>query len=98
MSYGNELIINLSNGQKLVCTKYEGGQFYPEELSVYIADKDGNPIQDICLVRESFKTDISQSTSCWISNQDKVEVLVWADDSDDDYSNKFVIEQREDEN
>lgn len=79
------LTIELGNGNKLVAELCE----YPNsdiksEIVICIQDKDGIAIQDIALARPQ-------------ENENGTEVLIWADENDEDYTNKFVINEYEEE-
>lgn len=59
----------------------------PDEMIVYVEDSRTNTIlQDICVVRA--KTDLHREKV----NPDLLECLVWADVTDEGYTNHFVIE------
>lgn len=56
-----------------------------EEISITVADKNNLPLQDIVRVRKSE------------SKGNNVELLVWNDCNNQDYTNKFSIECNESE-
>lgn len=56
-----------------------------EEISITVADKNNLPLQDIVRVRKSE------------SKENNVELLVWNDCNNQDYTNKFSIECNESE-
>lgn len=56
-----------------------------EEISITVADKNNLPLQDIVRVRKSE------------SKENNVELLVWNDCNNQDYTNKFNIECNESE-
>lgn len=56
-----------------------------EEISITVADKNNLPLQDIVRVRKSE------------SKENNVELLVWDDCNNQDYTNKFSIECNESE-
>ena len=74
-----QLKIKLKDGKE-ICAEVYSYDGEHEELSVYIQDEDGNIIQDIALVRPSESED------------KKVEVLVWKDKDDEDYTDKFSVD------
>ena len=84
----NKLEIKLANGHKLVAELCEYGGEIPPELTVYIQDEEGIALQDIVLVRAKEKA---------ISVVDDInvgaEVLVWADETTEDYTDKFQIDE-----
>lgn len=84
----NKLEIKLANGHKLVAELCEYGSEIPPEMAIYIQDEKGVALQDIVLVRAKEKE---------ISIVDDVnvgaEVLVWADETDEDYTDKFQINE-----
>lgn len=67
---------------------------FPEEIIIYLKHKDGFA-QDIALVRPHY--DDSPFNSDFEVNRDQVDVLVYADDTIDDYSHKFIVEASADE-
>ena len=85
----NKLTIQLGNN-KIVAEIYNNnGPEIPPELCVFLEDKDGRIIQDICLVRPHY--DINSKTREFETNNDLVDCLVWGDSNDEDYTNKFVV-------
>lgn len=84
----NKLEIKLANGHKLVAELCEYGGEIPPEITVYIQDEEGIALQDIVLVRAKEKA---------ISVVDDInvgaEVLVWADETTEDYTDKFQIDE-----
>lgn len=84
----NKLEIKLANGHKLVAELCEYGGEFPPEIFVYIQDGEGVALQDIVLVRAKEKEilvvdDINVGA----------EVLVWADETTKDYTDKFQIDE-----
>ncbi len=75
----DKVFISLQNGLSVVAERYcaDGEQ---EELCVYMIDKDGVIMQDICLARQSSEVDGAQ-------------LLVWGDPYSEDYTNSFEIEK-----
>lgn len=67
----------------------------PPELFVWVQDKNGNFIQDICLVRQSMS--YNKDTHATDIGDNAVQCLVWGDPNDDDITNDFVIDVREEE-
>lgn len=56
-----------------------------EEISITVADENNQPLQDIAMVRKSE------------NKENNVELLVWEDCNNQDYTNKFSIECNESE-
>lgn len=56
-----------------------------EEISITVADENNQPLQDIARVRKSE------------NKENNVELLVWKDCNNQDYTNKFSIECNESE-
>lgn len=84
----NKLEIKLANGHKLVAELCEyGGENLPE-ITVYIQDEEGIALQDIVLVRAKEKA-ISIIDDINVS----AEVFVWADETIEDYTDKFQIDE-----
>lgn len=67
----------------------------PPELRVWIEDKDGNYIQDICLVREHYSWDREDYAFHW--DRKSVDCLVWGNPNTDDYDTDFTIGIRKEE-
>lgn len=71
----------------------------PPELCVYLCDKDDRITQDICLVRPHY--DVDPNDGVFEHDNNHVDCIVWADEYQEDYTNKYVIgiyEENEDEN
>ena len=86
----NSLEIKLANGHKIVAQLCEYGAA-PPEIAVCIQDKDGVALQDIVLVRAKEK----EPTVVDVDNPG-AEVLVWADEDQEDYTHKFSIDEYHD--
>lgn len=56
-----------------------------EEISITVADENNQPLQDIARIRKSE------------NKENNVELLVWEDCNNQDYTNKFSIECNESE-
>lgn len=61
----------------------------PEELYVYLCDKNDVIIQDICMVREHYH--YNPQTEEFETNEEFIDCKVWADSDNEDYTNEFVI-------
>lgn len=86
-----KIIIPLDNGYKLV-TERNGGS-YDKEIYVGIESPNGAYIQDLTTVRPSYRTNGNDV----IFNSDQFEVLVYSDNTIDDYTHKFDINLTKDE-
>ena len=84
----NKLEIKLANGHKLVAELCECGSEIPPEIAVYIQDKEGIVLQDVALVRAKEK-EIGVVDTVSVG----AEVLVWADETNEDYTDKFKIDE-----
>ena len=84
----SKLEIKLANGHKLVAELCEYGDEIPPEIAVCIQDEKGVALQDIVLVRAKEK-EISVVDDVNIG----AEVLVWADETTEDYTDKFQIDE-----
>ena len=84
----NKLEIKLANGHKLVAELCEYGSWIPPEIAVCIQDEDGVALQDIVLVRAKEK-EIGVVDTVSVG----AEVLVWADETNEDYTDKFKIDE-----
>lgn len=73
--------IQLGNGTEIVAQRYDYDENHPE-IAVCLW-KDGVVIQDLCMIRP------------YEDNKEDVEILVWADECDEDYTHRFVIKQYE---
>lgn len=82
----DKLEIKLADGNKLVAELYAPGGDNPPEITVYIQDKKGVILQDIALVRAKEKEPT-------VADAENVgaEVLVWADEFSEDYTDRFII-------
>ena len=84
----NRLTIQLGNN-KIVAEIYDNGPDIPPELCVFLEDKDGIIIQDICLVRPHYE--INSKTKEFETDNDLVDCLVWGNSDDEDYTDSFVV-------
>ena len=75
--------IKLSNGTEIVSQRYNYDEEHPE-IAVCLW-KDGVVMQNICMIRP------------YEDNKEDVEILVWGDEYDEDYTHRFVIQQYEEE-
>lgn len=86
----NKLEIKLANGHKIVAELFDYGHEIPPEIVVCIQDEEGVALQDIVLVRAKEK-DIGIVDDVNIGT----EVLVWADEDNEDYTHKFNIDEHD---
>jgi hypothetical protein len=85
----NRIRINLGENLELVAelTNYDGNH---PEISVYI-EKDMLIHQDICLVRPH------ENEKC-VQDKNGIDVIVWTDENNEDYTDKYQINIWEEEN
>ena len=81
----DRIAILLSNGHKLVVDKSE--YVFDKELCIGIEDENGHYIQDLAIVRPTYKIEDNNVEF----DSDKFEVLVFADKDREDFTDKFVI-------
>ena len=86
-----KIIIPLDNGYKLVTERNEGS--YDKEVYIGIESPNGAYIQDLATVRPSYKTRGNDV----LFSSDHFEVLVYSDNTVDDYTHKFDIDLNKDE-
>lgn len=86
----NRIVIDLGFA-KLVAEKGTDNNY--NEIYVGV-EKEGSWSQDLAIVREKYHyKDNPNSGIPTVVNEGKFEVLVYADKNDEDYTNKFIIEQ-----
>ena len=73
------LKIELNNGHNLVVCINDWSFEYPKEFCIYV-EKDNVITQDIAIIRES------------ITDNNKIQTLIYADKDDEDYTNSFNID------
>lgn len=84
----NRIEISLPNGMKLVAEQNQNPN-YDKEIYIGFETSGGSWYQDLAVVRNAyFINDNLQEV--WDSA--KMEVLVYADENDEDYTNKFSID------
>lgn len=84
----NRIEINLPNGMKLVAEQNQDPN-YDKEIYIGIETSDGCWHQDLAIVRNAYSIN-DQLQTMWDTG--KMEVLVYADENDEDYTNKFSID------
>ena len=62
----------------------------PAELCVYLTDKNGEYVQDICLVRQQFE--YGKIGSPFIPIENAVSCLVWSEGNNEDFTHDFGID------
>lgn len=83
-----KIIIDLHNGTKLVAEESCDSSF-PSEIYIGIMSDDDVFWQDLAIVREKYEIDNGKPECI----EDKFEVLVYADEKNEDYTNKFEIKR-----
>jgi hypothetical protein len=86
------IVINLSNGFRLVAEQSQDPEFR-NEIYVGIETDDGVYYQDLAVIRNAYS--INENLRV-VWNPDILEVLVYADKNDEDYTNKYSVGIRED--
>ena len=86
-----EVAVKISDNKHLICRAYENCE--PGELSIFISDKNGDFKQDICLVRENYRTN---DYGGYLPPDNSMEILVWANEEDEDYTDVIEIDKRRD--
>lgn len=82
------MIIKIDNNKYILVEKIsfaDEDSNIKEEISITVADENNQPLQDIARVRKSE------------NKENNVELLVWEDCNNQDYTNKFSIECNESE-
>lgn len=87
----NRFEIPLSNGYRLVSEQNTGE--FDKELYVGIKDPSGTYMQDLVIVRPTYKF----KDNSVVFDADKFEVLLFSDADTEDFTDKFVIPLHEDE-
>lgn len=90
----NKLVIPFGN-LEIVAEISDVDPDIPNELWVYIRNKNKQIIQDICTVRAHF--DYIRSKGEFEVDNDFVDCLVWGDSDSEDYTDKHVIGVYEEE-
>lgn len=85
------IAINLPNGFRLVAEQNQDPE-YRNEIYVGIETNDGVFYQDLAVIRNAYS--ISENLRV-VWSPDMLEVLVYADKDDEDYTNKFSVGIRE---
>lgn len=88
----DKLEIPLTDKISIKAEVYHDDPEFPPELSVYL-DNGGVVWQDLGLVRPAYT--ISEDGDI-LSHQDKVDILVWSDETAEDYTHQFIVPIYED--
>lgn len=88
----NRIAIELPKGLKLVAEQNVNPE-YQNEIYVGIETSDGIWHQDLAVIRNAYFIDDNLVVN-W--NPYKFEILVYANKDDEDYTNKFSVELRDD--
>lgn len=84
----NKLEIKFGD-KKIVAEINDWSDGAPNELTVYLCNKDNCIIQDICLVRPHYE--VNRKTCEFETNNEFIDCLVWSDSDEEDYTHKFMI-------
>lgn len=90
----NRLEIQIGN-KKLVAIVNDWSDELPNELCIFLEDKNGAIMQDICVVREHYH--FNAKAGKFDIDNNFVDCLVWENSDYDDYSHQYCIGVREDE-
>ena len=86
---GNKIIVPLNNGKSFVAELYNYDGEHPE-ICVFI-EVDGAVAQDICIARP-------HEDKNFVQDRNSIDVLVWADENNEDYTDGYQINLWEEEN
>ena len=81
------IVIPIGNGRKIVAEK-NGGE-WDRELYIGVEDESGCWIQDLAIVRNCYHFDENSDSPVW--EDDRFEVMVYADKNLSDYTDSFNI-------
>lgn len=81
----NKFIIPLSNGYKLISEQNMGE--FNKELYVGIEAPDGAYVQDLVIIRPTYKFKENEV----VFDADKFEILVFGDAKTEDYTDKYTV-------
>ena len=85
----NKLYLNIDDGKSIVVERLDWHDEFPNEFVVYICNKEGIVLQDICLVRQHYENGSEGAAKA----DSRIDCMVWADCEGEDYTHKFVIDQ-----
>lgn len=89
----NEIKIPIGEDRFLVAERDKDSPF-DREIYLCIKDSNGMVLQDLAIVRNAY--DLEKPGVEWIPHL--FEVMVYADKDNEDYTNKFVIAEHEENN
>lgn len=81
----DKFIIPLSNGYRLIAERNTGE--FDKELYVGIEDDTGFYVQDLAIIRPTYKFKDNDV----VFDSDKFEMLIFADEKREDYTDKFIV-------
>lgn len=81
----DKFIIPLSNGYRIVSERNSGE--FDKELYVGIESPDGAYVQDLVIIRPTYKLENNDV----VFDSDKFEILVFGDATKEDFTNKFTV-------
>lgn len=90
----NKIEIKIGDN-KLVVSVNDWKDGMPKEVCTYITDNSGVILQDICMVREHYH--YCPKTENFEIDSSLVDVKVWADSDNEDYTDEFTIAVFEEE-
>ena len=76
----NDIKVRLNDNLTIVAQLNDWSEDAPSEITVCLQDNDGVAVQDICIARST------------MDNEHEVEVLVWGDETKEDYTHQFMID------
>ena len=85
----NKIIVPLNDGKSLVAELYNYDGEHPE-ICVFIEDN-GAVVQDICIARP-------HENEKFVQDKNSIDVFVWADENNEDYTDGYQINIWEEEN
>jgi hypothetical protein len=85
----NKIIVPLNDGKSLVAELYNYDGEHPE-ICVFIEDN-GAVSQDICIARP-------HENEKFVQDKNSIDVIVWADENNEDYTDRYQINIWEEEN
>ena len=78
-----EIVIPLPNGDKLVAEWFDG---MPHTIAVGIRNSQGVYVQDLVVVEPT-------GAAFEETENDKFDIMVWADENSEDWTNKFTVKR-----
>lgn len=82
--------IKLSEQTTIVVETVQPAENVSDEINIYL--KSGDDVQDLLLIREKLEMDHDHQNLC--SDPNKVEVLVWDDPNNENYTKRTLITKR----